>query len=137
MRKIIVCTSIIFSYNVLLLILPIMLFLMFVKWSNPSSLHFLPWIYCPFLLISPILSIVMGYTMIKDRLNLMNALIPIASTLIGYLPLFVFYRFINSLWMPADYFFLLGIPLLLGLIVDTMVISMPVLIRWWSQMSPP
>ena len=127
MRKIIVCTFIIFFYNVFLLILPVILFLAFVKWSNPSSLYFLTWIYFPFILLSPLLSITMGYIMIKDRVNIANGLIPVITIFIGCLPIFGFYRFINSLWIPVDYLLFLGIPILLGLIADFIAASIPAL----------
>ncbi|HBF37438.1 MAG TPA: hypothetical protein DDW50_08975 [Firmicutes bacterium] len=133
MRKIFVCTFIIFIYNILLLILPVLIFLALVQWSTPSSIHFLPWIYCPFLLISPILSIVLGVMMIKGRINLFNALLPIITILIGYLPFYGLYRYINSVWIPTDYLFLLGLPILFGLIADSLAISMPVLEEWFSH----
>ncbi len=135
MRKVIICTFIIFNYNLLLLIIPILLFLTFIQWSTPLSLHFLPWIYYPFLLISPILSVTMGTIMIKDGFNLMTSCIPIISIFIGYLPLFAFYRFVNSLWSPADYLLMLGIPIVLGLISDVIAASIPALTEWWSLLN--
>ncbi len=130
MRKMIICTFIIFIYNLLLLILPVLLFLTWIQWSTPLSFHILPWIYYLFLLISPILSVTMGTMMIKDCFNLMTGCVPIISMFIGYLPLFAFYRLVNSLWTPADCLLLLGIPIVLGLISDVIAASIPVLTEW-------
>lgn len=135
MRKIIICTFIIFTYNLLLLILPVLLFLTWIQWSTPLSFHFLPWIYYLFLLISPILSVAMGMMMIKDCVHWMTGCLPIISMFIGYLPLFAFYRLVNSLWTLADCLLLLGIPIVLGLISDVMAVSIPVLSEWWSGLN--
>lgn len=135
MRKMIICTFIIFIYNLLLLMLPVLLFLTWIQWSTPLSFDILPWIYYLFLLISPILSVTMGTIMIKDCFNLMTGCVPIISMFIGYLPLFAFYRLVNSLWAPADCLLMLGIPIVLGLISDVMAVSIPALTGWWSELN--
>ena len=127
MRKILVCTFIIFLYNLLLLILPVLIFLVFVKWANPFSIHILPWIYYPFLFISPVLSIVLGFTMIKDKINSFTALIPVIAILVGYLPFYGLYRLINSVWIPTDYLLMLGLPILFGLIADSLAFGVPII----------
>ncbi len=135
MRKIVICTFIIFIYNLLLLILPVLFFLTWIQWSTPLSFHILPWIYYLFLLISPILSITMGTMMIKDGFSLVRGCVPIISMFIGYLPLFAFYRLVNSLWAPGDCLLMLGIPIVLGLISDVMAASIPALTEWRSELN--
>ena len=122
MRKILLYTLIIFIYNLFLLTLPVMFFLAFTQWTMPDSLHFLPWLYCIFLLVSPILTIVLEYRMINGKMNLFNSLLPIITTFLGFLPFWVLYSFINSIWMPSDYLLFLGLPILFGVFVDVLAV---------------
>jgi len=129
MRKILTGTCIIILYNILLIILPIILFLAFTKWSNPTSLRFLIWIYLLFVLVSPLLSIAIGYSIIRDRLTFLSGFIPIILSFIGLLPFCALYRLLNSIWMPADYLFFTALPLLFGLIADFLAAASPVFKR--------
>jgi hypothetical protein len=118
MRKFITYSFIIFSYNILLLILPIIFFLISIGYSNPFFLGILPWIYCPFLLFSPLLLFSLGFQYFKTSSTPWCWGVPIIMSLIGSSPFIVIYLLFNSLWDPRDFLFLLGLPILFGLFTD-------------------
>jgi hypothetical protein len=125
MRKILHFTFIIFNYSLFLLILPMLLFLISLNFSDQTFLGVLPWIYSPFLLLSPLITIGLGYKIVEDRFSLSNGLVPIVISLIGHSPFLWLYHLFNSVWAPADYFWLIGFPVLLGLIADFLSLTAP------------
>jgi hypothetical protein len=118
MRKFISYSFIIFSYNILLLILPIIFFLISIGYSKPLFLDILPWIYCPFLLFSPLLLFSLGFQYFKHSNPPWCWTVPTIMSLIGYSPFIVVYLSFSSLWDLYDFLFLLGLPILLGLVTD-------------------
>lgn len=118
MQKILLFTFIIFSYNILLLILPLLIFITSLSFANQILLNIIPWIYSPFVLLSPLLTIGLGYLVIRDRLNPFSWPIPIIISLISSSPFLWLYCLFSSLGNPIDYFLLIGLPVLFGLLAD-------------------
>jgi hypothetical protein len=133
MRKILFYSFIIFSYNILLLVLPLLLFLVSLSFANPALLNILPWIYCPFVLLSPLLTISLGYLLVYNKLNFLSWPIPIIISLIGYSPFLGLYRSLSSSGNPMDYLLLIGLPVILGLLVDLTALFA----HWFRQLMKP
>ena len=122
MRKILIYSLIIFSYNILIIVLPLLLFLISLSFNNSALLNILPWIYCPLLLLSPLLTIRLGYLLVHDKLSPFGYFIPMIVSLIGNSPFLGLYRSFNSLGNPLDFFLLIGLPIIFGLLVDFLVL---------------
>jgi hypothetical protein len=102
-----------------------LLFLISLSFSNQSFLNIFHWIYGPFLLLSPLLTIGLGYMAVKDKSSLLNRLVPIVVSLFGNLPFFWVYQSLNSIWSSSDYLLFIGSPILLGLIANLLSLIAP------------
>jgi hypothetical protein len=118
MRKIFLFTLTVFLYNFFLLVLPILIFIISLSFTGKGLLNIFPWIYSPFVLISPILSIILGYLVIKDNLNLFTGTVPIIMALIGNMPFLCIYYLFNPFFSLLDLFLLIGLPILFGILSD-------------------
>jgi hypothetical protein len=109
---------IILSYNILLLIIPLLIFLASLNLSNETLVAIMFWIYGPFILLSPILTIVLGYHVAKDEVTPLGWLTPIFISFIGFSPFLLLYLLLSSLWSPLDYLLIVSLPILLGIIAN-------------------
>jgi hypothetical protein len=116
MKKMLTFTFIILAYNILLLCIPLLIFLASIYWSNEAVLDILPWIYSPLVLASPVLAVFLGYHLVNNSITPIGWLIPIVVNYLGFLPFSLLYLLLNSLWNPRDYYLIVSLPILLGLL---------------------
>ncbi len=115
MKKILLTVLFIFSYNLFLLVLPILIFLGSLSFSSEIFIKFFPWIYWPFLFLSPILAIYLGLRIAIDKTLKVVWFTTIIINFLGYSPFILIYFLLNSLWNLFDYLLLVSFPISLGL----------------------
>jgi hypothetical protein len=116
MKKMLAFTFILLAYNILLLSIPLLIFLASIYWSNEAVLDILPWIYTPLVLVSPVLAVFLGYHLVNNSIAPIGWLIPIVVNYLGFSPFLLLCLLLSSLWNPRDYFLIVSLPILLGLL---------------------
>lgn len=101
-------------YHVLLIALPVNYFLIGLK--IPFLMDLFPWLFYPFLLFSPILTVLLSIRSTPSNIRHFAWIFPISVSLIGYTPVIGFYFFISSLTNIRDCCLMLFFPIILGLI---------------------
>lgn len=112
-NKIILYPCFIFVYHLALLVLPINLFLIGLR--IPLIIQVFPWLFCPFLILSPILTLLLAFRATPANYHWFTWIFPVAVSLIGYSPLIVFYYLIASFNNLLDYVMVLVFPIIIGL----------------------
>jgi hypothetical protein len=118
MKKTLIFSFIILSYNILLLIIPLLIFLASLNSTPQALVNTILFIYSPFVLLSPFLTIVLGYHAAKVNVTPIGWLIPIIISLIGFSPFIFLFFLLSSLWSPFDYLLVIALPILLGLLTN-------------------
>ena len=112
-NKIILYPCSIFIYHLALLVLPINLFLIGLR--IPLIIQIFPWSFYPFLILSPILTLLLAMRATPANGHRFAWIFPVAVSLIGYSPLIAFYYLIASLNNLRDYASVLAFPIIIGL----------------------
>lgn len=112
-NKIILYPCFIFAYHLALLVLPINLFLIGLRF--PMITQVFPWIFYPFVILSPILTLLLALRATPVNSRCFAWIFPVAVCLIGYSPLILFYYLIASLNNLRDYASVLAFPVFIGL----------------------
>ena len=112
--KIIFYSFLIFVYHLLLLVLPLNFFLIGLK--IPFIIKFFPWLFYPFLLFSPILTVLLAIRSTPTGIKRFDWIYPIAVSVFGYSPIVGSYFLISSLNNSRDYWLVALFPILIGLI---------------------
>lgn len=113
-NKIIFYPCLIFVYHLLLLVLPLNFFLIGLK--VPLMIQVFPWLFFPFLIFSPILTLLLAFRATPAKSEPIGWVFPIAVSLFGYSPLIIFYFLVASLNNIRDYVLILSFPIIIGLI---------------------
>lgn len=114
LNKIIFYPCFIFVYHLLLLVLPLNFFLIGLK--APLLIQVFPLLFYPFLIFSPILTLLLASRATPAKKEPLSWIFPIAISLIGYSPLIIFYFLIASLNNILDYALILSFPIIIGLV---------------------
>ena len=113
-KRIIFYSCFIFFYHLLLLVLPINFFLISLR--IPFMLHAFPWLFYPFLISSPILTLLFAFRATPANSGRFGWIFPVAISLIGCSPLISYYFLIASLSNIRNYALVFSFPIALGLI---------------------
>lgn len=113
MKKLFLYTFIIITFNLTLLIIPLLLFLLCLSVPSTSFFEVFHWFYLPFVIASPILVVILGYRIYKMT---HKPWIPPLMSWIGFSPIWLSYLMLTTPWNYRDMAIVLLTPLLLGLI---------------------
>ncbi len=113
-KKIVLYSFSIFVYHLFLLALPINIFLVGLR--VPFLIEVFPWLFSPFLIFSPILTVLLTLRSTPTGNQQFDWIFPVTVSLIGYSPLICFYFFIAALNNIRNYSLVLFFPIILGLL---------------------
>lgn len=111
--KIVFYSFLIFVYHLLLLVLPLNFFLIGLK--IPFIIEFFPWLFYPFLIFSPILTVLLSIHSTPPGVERFGWIYPVTVSVLGYSPIVGSYFLISSLNNIRDYSLLVFFPVLIGL----------------------
>ncbi|TCL76311.1 hypothetical protein EDC14_100264 [Hydrogenispora ethanolica] len=116
MKRLVYNTLLCLAYNLLLLVVPIILFLASVQWNVPKSLDTLLWIYSILLLTSPIFSLILALRTIACYQDVSRWLAPFIVSFVGYLPLWFLSFGFSAYWGLREYLQIFTVPFTIGLL---------------------
>ena len=112
-NQIIIYSSFIFLYHLLLLVFPLNFFLISLK--IPFIIPAFPWLFYPFLIFSPVLTLLLAIKSTPLSNPRLSWLFPVALSLIGYIPLSGPYLLISSFIDLRNSILVVLFPVLIGL----------------------
>ncbi len=114
MKKSILYTLLILTFNLTLLIIPLLVFLISLSVPGVSIFNTFRWFYFPLLLFSPVLILVLCYRLARRRAH--NSWIAVLIAFIGFSPIWAAYLSLTTLWNWRDLGIVLLSPVILSLI---------------------
>jgi hypothetical protein len=115
LKKWVVYSLTIFIYNLFILILPLLIFLLDLSFSHGRIINTFLYLFLPFLLFSPVLAVGLSSRIALNRDSGANWLYPVFINAVGFSPFWLVYLSLSSLWSPRDYFLIISIPIILGI----------------------
>lgn len=113
-KKIILYSFLIFVYHLFLLVLPFNIFLIGLK--IPFIIEVFPWLFYPFLIFSPVLTILLSIRTTPSGNQQFGWIFPVTVSWIGYFPIFFCYFSISALNNIRNYSLVAFFPIIIGLV---------------------
>jgi hypothetical protein len=118
MKKILLYTLLILTFNLTILIIPLLVFLISLSVPGVSIFDTFRWFYFPMILFSPILILILCYRIARRQIQ--RPWIAMFIAFIGFSPIWLAYMFLTSPWNWRD----LGIVLLSPLFLSFIAIAL-------------